>query len=292
MNRYDPPGGRTVSARGVPHGLHVSAGYVVSPDVRLLLFLAIAPVAAILAQPSGQTGQYKIVMLRPSSDNDRFALLNMPPGPLKFRAVTLKKLIMDGYGVPGFQVTGGLRWVSTDRWDFEAQTDTPAPMATEVRRQMLVKLLEDCFRLRARRETRNMPIYELTMVRRGPNLLEDPWLDARGPLIKNGPGTIHLRNISLKDFANLLGRHLGRLVFDATGTTGLFRIALDWTPEPGEDGGVEAAGLPPGATMPTIKGNGPSIFKAIELQLGLRLSPKQGPVEMIVIDGAERPQAH
>src|ERR1051326_4526275 len=87
---------------------------------------------------------------------------------------------VEGYAVPGFQITGGPQCVSTDRWDFEAPTDTPAPFATERRRQRLRKLLEGCFQLRAHRETRSMPIYELTRVSRGPNLLDEPGLDARG----------------------------------------------------------------------------------------------------------------
>jgi uncharacterized protein (TIGR03435 family) len=182
--------------------------------------------------------------------------------------------------------------VSTDRWDFEAQTDTPAPLATEIRRQMLLTLLEDCFRLRAHRETKARPIYELTMVSRGPNLHEDTGLEARGPVIKNGPGSIQLNNSSMEEFAQRLSLHLGRRVLDRTGMSGIFSLSLDWMPEPGEDGGADAAGLPPGTPMPTGKTNGPSIFEAIQLQLALRLSPKQGPVEMIVIDSARRPQAH
>jgi uncharacterized protein (TIGR03435 family) len=130
------------------------------------------------------------------------------------------------------------------------------------------------------------------MVSRGPNLRDDPWLDARGPLIRDGAGSIHLRNSSLKDFAARLALHLGRPVSDTTGTTGLFAITLDWTPEPGEDGGAAAAWLPQRTPMPTGKTKGPSIFEAIQLQLGLRLSPKQGQVEMVVIDRAVRPQAH
>jgi hypothetical protein len=118
--------------------LHVSARHHVNPVVRLRLFLAIVPVAAILGQPSGQSGQYRLVNLSPNRDNATFAVLNIPPGPLKFRAVTLKKLIRDAYGVPELQITGGPPWVGTDRWDFEAQTDGQAPMATEVRRQMLL----------------------------------------------------------------------------------------------------------------------------------------------------------
>ena len=259
---------------------------------RLRLFLAILPVAVALGQPSGQPGQYKLVSVAPNKDNAPFAFLGVPLGPIKYRAVTLKRLIMDAYGMPGFRVTGGPEWVSTGRWDFEARADGPVVMSMGQYRKTLLNLLEDCFQLRAHRETKVMPVYELTMASRGPNLREDSGLDARGPLIRDDAGAIHLRNSSMLEFAQRLSLHLGRPVVDRTGTNGLFTLSLDWAPVPGEDGGPEAVGLPPGTPMPTTaNADGQAIFQAIQNQLGLRLTPEHSPVEVIVIEKAEKPRA-
>jgi uncharacterized protein (TIGR03435 family) len=82
-------------------------------------------------------------------------------------------------------------------------------------------------------------------------------------------------------------------VIDKTGIAGGFKIDLEWTPVPGEDGGPTTSGLPPGAPEAAAPSpDGPSIFTAIEEQLGLHLRPARGPVEVIVIDKAEMPAAN
>jgi uncharacterized protein (TIGR03435 family) len=82
---------------------------------------------------------------------------------------------------------------------------------------------------------------------------------------------------------------LGRQVIDKTGLTGQYDFTLEWTPEPGQ-GGPEAIGLPPAARLPPPPdSNGPSIFTAVQEQLGLRLDAQKGPVDIIVVDRAEKP---
>src|SRR5436305_6547143 len=89
---------------------------------RLLLVLTV-PFAAMNGQPADPSRGYTSVTVKANTDSLPFAALNIPPGPLTLRGVTLKKLIMDAYAMPGFRVTGGPSWVSTDRWDFRLQTD-------------------------------------------------------------------------------------------------------------------------------------------------------------------------
>jgi uncharacterized protein (TIGR03435 family) len=180
--------------------------------------------------------------------------------------------------------------MSTDRRDLEAHEDGPVIWSPDRRRQMLLSLLEDRFHLRIHRETKVTPIYELTVASTGSKLDSDLFLDARGPVIRNERGSIHLRNSSLELFTKLLSLHLGRPVVDKTGTPGLFRFSLDWAPVPGEDGRLLAAGFGRGAQLPAANTDAPSIFRAIQEQLGLRLNSQRGPVEVIVIDNAERPR--
>jgi uncharacterized protein (TIGR03435 family) len=164
-------------------------------------------------------------------------------------------------------------------------------MPTEQYQKGLLSSLGDCFQLRAHRETSRAPVCQLTIAGIGPN--RQPVLgfalDARGSVIGDKNGSIQLRGSSLAEFAKLLSAHLGRPVPDKTGAVGRFRISLDWAPGPGEDGRPQAAGLPPGTVMPAPRSDGSPILVAIEEQLGLRLTPTQAPVEMIVIDRAKRP---
>ena len=81
------------------------------------------------------------------------------------------------------------------------------------------------------------------------------------------------------------------MVIDKTELKGEYDYSLEWMPEPGQ-GGPESIGMPPEAPRPHVDANGPSIFTALQEQLGLRLVSQKGPVEIIVIDGVERPSAN
>ena len=86
------------------------------------------------------------------------------------------------------------------------------------------------------------------------------------------------------DITPMLSRHLGRVVVDRTGLTGKFDMTVEWTPD-------ESPALPlsPNEPRPAADPAGPSIFAALQEQLGLKLEPQKGPVEMLVIDRAEKP---
>lgn len=215
--------------------------------------------------------------------------MSIPPSPLVLSAFTLRELIARAYGAPTFQVIGGPEWVDTNRWNVRLETE-PVIMPTEQHRQVLLRALEDRFQLRAHRENKVMPVYELAGGGTGSKLRPDPFLDARGPVIRSGTGSIHRRNTSLDEFAKLLSLHLGRPVLDKTDLPGLFAFSLDWLPGPGENGAPEATEVAPAKPMANTNTDGPSIFQELQEQLGLRLTPGQGPVEAIVIDKAEKPR--
>jgi uncharacterized protein (TIGR03435 family) len=138
-----------------------------------------------------------------------------------------------------------------------------------------------------------MPVYELTVVAvAGSRLRPDPYLDDRGPVIKSEIGSIHRRNTSVDELAKLLGLHLGRPVLNRTGLPGLFAFALDWLPGPGEYREPEARRFAPVNAMTVTNTGAPPIFQALQEQLGLRLTPAAGSVEVIVIDNAEKPRTN
>ncbi|MCU1262232.1 MAG: peptidase BlaR1 [Bryobacterales bacterium] len=252
--------------------------------------LLIVPAAVILGQSVDYPRRYKVAVVTPNTEsNARPALVSIPPSPLVLRAFTLQELIARAYGAPSFQVIRGPEWVDTNRWNFRLETE-PVIMPTEQHRQVLLRALEDRFQLRAHRENKVMPVYELAVTGTVSKLRPDPFLDARGPMIRSGIGSIHRRNTSVDEFAKLLSLHLGRPVLDKTDLPGLFAFSLDWLPAPGENGAPEATGFAPTNAMATRNTAAPSIFQALQEQLGLRLTPSHGPVEVIVIDKAEKPR--
>ena len=236
------------------------------------------------------TPEYEVSSVRPNSDGDfHYSFRIEPDGKLYATGITLRRLMMTAYDVQGFRLVGGPRWVSDSRWDLEAKPSQPATNAQI--QPMLRALLKDRFQLHVHEETRNMPIYELTVGPRGSKLRR---ADSKTKAdIGIGNGLIRLTRATVATFASQLSYALGRPVVDRTSISGEFSFALEWSPVPGEDGGPGSAGLPPGTPeQPSAAPDGSSIFTAIEAQLGLRLKSGRGPAQVVVIDSAQMPSAN
>jgi bla regulator protein blaR1 len=243
------------------------------------------------AAPAAPTA-YTVASIKPNkSSDDRFMLRPMPAGGLIATGVTLKMLMGFAYGVFAYQISGGPAWIGTERWDIEAKTDAvqerlPTPQSGA----LLRALIEDRFQLKIRRESKEMPVYALVVTKNGPKLKlnpDDPTKAKPSAMLGRGSGTF--TNSSMAALAARLSEQLGRPVLDRTDLKGGYDFTLEWTPAPSE-GGAELLGLPPRAEPPAAgDSNGPSIFTALQDQLGLKLEPQKGPVDMIIIDHVERP---
>jgi uncharacterized protein (TIGR03435 family) len=152
--------------------------------------------------------------------------------------------------------------------------------------QLLQPLLAERFQLRFHRETRDMKVYKLVVAKNGPRLREvkegDPAAGLAGTRI--GRGLIEGHRVAISDLAGFPQSELGRTVQEATGLTGKYDFKLEWVPDESQpNSGGEA--LPPNA-------EGATIFRAIQEQLGLKLEAGKGPVEILVIDHAEKPSGN
>ena len=150
-------------------------------------------------------------------------------------------------------------------------------------RQRLRSLLAERFRLTVRRETKKLPAYALLIGKNGSKLREfkEGEHDLQG--IGLGKGQLTLRRSTMQMMANVLSQLVGGPVQDRTGLTGAFEGKLEWTPEPGEPSLV-----PETTPTPNLSGR-PSLFTAIQEQLGLKLESTGDPVEIIVVDKVEKP---
>jgi uncharacterized protein (TIGR03435 family) len=197
-------------------------------------------------------------------------------------------------------------WTSAERFDITATYSGAKSPTLDEARLMVQRVLAERFALHAHRETRDMPIYRLVKARDdgrlGLNLVPSDldcvkWLADKKPQIIGtppvGPGgarpacmSVTQRNFiaagtkPITDLARGLESIVGRRVVDATGLTGNFDITLMWTPTPGLD-------VQPNA--PTGGADTVSLFAAVQEQLGLKLEPARGPVDVVVIDSVERP---
>jgi uncharacterized protein (TIGR03435 family) len=197
-------------------------------------------------------------------------------------------------------IEGGPDWIHSETFEFDAKSDGH-PSILMMMGPMMQAILEDRFKLKIHRETRQGPVYELALGKGSPKLkpLQDgsctPVLIGHPlPSLASGQhycsrvvaprGSVDIEGGTLSDLAGLLGMALDRPVIDKTGITDLFEIHLkfsaDDSPAPRRSIGDLGAAIAPDA---------PNIFQAVQEQLGLRLVPAKGPVDVLVIDHIERP---
>jgi uncharacterized protein (TIGR03435 family) len=258
----------------------------------LLLAAIVLPPATALAQRDAirtqvpSTPTFDIASVRPMSyGDDAPTHIHNPPRNSGFKAVnvTLRDLLEVACDIPETQMLGGPAWASTDKFDLEARSDAKSSehlaalsveQGKEEKRTMLLALLADRFKLSAHAEKREMPILAMVIAKGGSKLART---DVSGTL-SSGRGRIDITGAddALAILAFELSWRLGRPVIDRTGLKGRYELTLNWT----ED---DVPSPVPGAS------NGPSLFTAIQEQLGLKLIATKGPVPILVIDHAERP---
>jgi uncharacterized protein (TIGR03435 family) len=232
-----------------------------------------------------------------------------PGGGFVAENATVRQLIEGAYSVQDFQISGGPSWLQTEGYSIDAKSASEATPEQVYR--MLQSLLAERFHLQIRRETHDGPVYNLVVAKGGSKLLavKDSncvpdtgapitprtmpcgraieSLEAQGAQMV---AAIHGSKVTLPELTRALSRSLGRPAIDKTGFTDAYDLALVFTPDdatvgiptgPKGDPGRAPAAAEPGAA--------PSIFAAIQEQLGLRLEAGRGPVDTIVIEHVERP---
>lgn len=251
------------------------------------------------AQPLDPDGPaFEVATVRRNTSSETRRQIEVLPGG-RFNAInmTLWQMLSIAYPVDGrfrdeIQLTGGPAWIKSARFDIIAKAegsprlDTNKPGATvtnadresvERIRLMLRRFLEERFKLRLRQEMQQLPIYELMVARSdgtfGPELRRAAGDCAPrcGSIRSTTPGHVTGLDVSTAMLAHSMSGWVGRTVVDRTGITGRVDLTLNWAPE--------------GATDSTA----PSIFTAVQEQLGLKLQSTRGPVDVLIIDAAELP---
>jgi uncharacterized protein (TIGR03435 family) len=220
--------------------------------------------------------------------------------------VSAKLLIQVAYGIRQDLISGGPGWADTTRYDFDAKVAGPdvdalKKLSPEQRRSMLQPALADRFKLKVHNETKQLPVYELVVVKSGSKLKEatpgDKYANGfKGPngaggagMMRMAPGQLTGQGIPIGTVVNMLAQQLHQTIIDKTGLTGKYDLELNWTPEQGSDPMFKAPDGSQHNTEAATDASGPSIFTAVQEQLGLKLQSTKGPVETLVIDHIEMP---
>ena len=268
--------------------------------------------AAVHAQqpspPAGPQARFEVASVKPNRSGDTGGNIRREPGG-RVNAVNmpLRVLITFAFQIQPTMLVGAPGWIDSERFDITAKLEgdpNQAEPGLDPLRTAMQALLAERFNLKTRRETREGDTYVLVLARPGgalgPSLkrsTQDCVAMGRGGAppppasggdavicgITAGPGRIRFGGFPLGMFANTLGGIVGRIVVDRTGLDGTWEFELVFSPEPAR------GPQPPGAEPPPPVSDAPSIFAALPEQLGLKLEPGRGPVEVLVIDSVARP---
>jgi uncharacterized protein (TIGR03435 family) len=253
---------------------------------------------------------FDVASVKPNKSGPGLVRIGSFQGRFSATNVTLRMLLRNAYGLQDFRMSGGPSWIDSERFDIEAKADGIAtPQQVQA---MLRTLLEERFKLNAKTETRELPVYALVMARNDGRLggqlrragaeclairtwpgapAPPPPPPGPPPATRDGPqcgsmlvqGNVSGRKMTMERLATMLSPWVNRSVLDRTNLAGNFDLDLQWAPDQMPTGPF---GAPPGVP---IDPNGPSLFTALQEQLGLKLDSQRGPVEVLVIESAERP---
>jgi uncharacterized protein (TIGR03435 family) len=250
--------------------------------------------------------QFEVASIKPNgSASPCDSLIRyLPGGRINANNVPLRSLIRSAYRVKDFQITGGSDWTSAARYDVIAK----ATQGTSQDQLPVVMqaILADRFKLIVHRETKELPVYALVAAKQGRKLSQSkgacvepgssippsapgqPQLTFCGTMVM-GVNGLNAEKIDVKQMANGLSGILGRNVTDKTGFSGTFDVHLQFARDEATAGLIAIRGSGCGPAQSALDPTEPSIFTALEEQLGLRLESTKGPVEILVIDHAETP---
>jgi uncharacterized protein (TIGR03435 family) len=230
---------------------------------------------------SGPSAAYDVVSIKPhKADNVGSWWRTTPSG---FSAnVPVRSLIMSAFHLVMFDQLSGLPpWAENENFDVEAKLDPDNADAfqklpkEDKNRQydlMLQSLLADRFKLAVRREQKQLPVYNLVVAKGGSKMKEAP-ASEKGSGYSVGMGRLAGKAASIQSLAFSLSNQVGRLIIDKTGLAGKYDMNLTWAWND-QPGSADA---------------GPSIFTALQDQLGLKLEPAKAPVDVVGVDHLERP---
>ena len=235
---------------------------------------------SVLAQsdPAGKPLTWDVISVKPNHSPDLSSFMRWNGNGIEFKNMTLHGALINAFGVRSeSQITGYPGWVNSERFDIEAKMDADTAAANralkgeESNKQwhaFMQQILDERFGMKFHIEKRDLPVYNLVVAKQGLKVKPSAPDEKGSSSMARGQYTAHRGQVG--GLAISLSGAVGRVILDKTGVTGEYDIELTWAP----DDQPEA---------------GPSIFSALQDQLGLKLEPARAPLDVVVIDHLERP---
>jgi uncharacterized protein (TIGR03435 family) len=242
---------------------------------------------------------FDVVSIKPNKSDSGGMSSTGVTDSFKGTNLRLNDLVMDSYNLTSYDLIFGLpNWTRSAHFDVEAKITNPDKkqidnLTDDQRNAMMLAILKDRFHFQAHLETKILPVYDLVIAKGGAKFIGGNGPDAvtaaalakrnitvGGMVTYDGEITAGATPVSSLVFT--LTSVVGRTVIDKTGLTGTYNFELKWTPEHGGPANADNG-------QANSQDSGPSIFTALQEQLGLKLQPSKGPVQTLVVDHIEMP---
>jgi uncharacterized protein (TIGR03435 family) len=245
---------------------------------------------------AGPLPEWDVAVVKPHASDDPSMSWRMTEDGLSLINLPLEQMLCSAWDLKPYQIEGLSGWMKSTTFDLTAKVSGENvaaynKLSTAQRRQMLQNLLTDRFQLKTHLETKTLPIYDLVIDKSGSKLTPTTVLTPpseeeakahpekyKGSGMTMGPGLYEATAVSVRQLASQLSNAVSKPVNDTTGLTGSYDINLHYRPDDEPSTGDKA--------------DLPSIFSAVQEQLGLKLVPAKGPVETLVVDAAQKPEAN
>jgi len=246
--------------------------WILAGVASLLVMGSVAVPYSLAQAPSAAAAQtaFEVVSIRPSSPSDESnSRLSVPQGTrVSEVGISLWDLIQMSFGTQQNQMSAP-EWTKSQKFNIEAKTGSSTPLTYEQMKPLMQQLLADRFKLTYHHETKQVAGYALMVAKGGPKLTAAKEGASKGGNILRD--RIDVSSGTMKDLSAMLSYPLGQQpVVDKTGIAGYYEIKLSFAPQDATDSAL------------------PSIFTAVQEQMGLRLEPAKLPVEVLVIDHVEK----
>jgi uncharacterized protein (TIGR03435 family) len=226
---------------------------------------------------------WDVATVKPSDPNSPGGQrINLRGRQVVFQNTTVEQFLLLGYGLQKSQLAGEPGWAKTERWNVDGLANVDGKPSWKQTQGMMRKLLAERFGLKIHLEQRKMPVFALTIAKGGPKLTPntsdpDGLMDQQNTEV-NGQHAEILKNTPVSELALILQFHVDRPVVDQTGLKGRYDLHLKWTVDESK--------------APTDGSAAPSLFTAIQEQIGLKLEPVKAQTDVLVVDAVEHPSAN
>ena len=234
------------------------------------------------------TSSFEVATLKPSKPDEQGKAFLVRGNRFRTINTTMSEMMSFAYGIHAKQVVGAPAWFDTEKFDLDAKPDGEGAPNDAQSKGMMQKLLVERLQLKFHQDKKELSVYVLAVARGGQKLTRsegDP-NGLPGLFFRGRPGDLVVHNATTADFVGLLQNAvLDRPVLDQTGIAARWDFTLNWTPDDSQFGGMAAKLPPPADGAATL----PSLYTALQEQIGLKLDATKAPATVFVVDHIEKP---